>query len=255
MVNALVLNLFGIVLCVLVLATGLVWWRNPAFRRGLRPLLGLELLLVLLSLPLSSYLMLGSLEWGYPERRSWPDQAQAIVILAGSLLPADDVRLQDELGLSTYGRCHHGLEVYHATGVKPVLVTGGSPHNNPAIAPAAQVMRDYLVEAGVPAGDILVEGRSQTTYENAVESAKLLHERGIQTVILVTDAVHMPRAVRVFRAQGLKVVPSACNHRATGFHFKPATEILPSPASARMLLEAAHEWVGLVWYTLKGWTG
>lgn len=255
MVNALILNLFGIVLCGLLLATAWTWWRSPELRRRLWSLLGLELLLVLLSLPLISYLVLGSLEWGYPERRSWPAEAQAIVILAGSLLPADDVRLQDELGLSTYGRCHHGLEVYHATGIKPVLVTGGRPHNNPAISSIAEVMRDYLVEAGVPAGDILVENRSQTTYENAVESARMLQERGLQTIILVTDAVHMPRAVRVFRAQGLKVVPSACNHRATEFRFNPATEILPSPVSAKMLLEAAHEWVGLIWYTLKGWTG
>ncbi len=254
-INALVVNLFGLTLCGLLGVTAWSWWRHPTLRRSLRGVLAFELLLVGLCLPAVAHLALGSLEWQYPPRRSWPAEAQAIVILAGSLQPADDVRLRDELGLSTFGRCHHGVEVFRATGIRPIVVTGGSPFGDARISSAAAVMRDELVERGVPAEAIVVEDRSQSTRENAVESARLLRDRGLSRIILVTDATHMRRALQAFRAQGLTVTPSACNHRATGFRFNPVTQVLPNPASAKLVIEAVHEWIGRLWYGLKGWAG
>jgi len=52
----------------------------------------------------------------------------------------------------------------------------------------------FLVKLGVPATDVLVEDRSRTTSENAVETQKLLALRGISKILLVTDAAHDLRA-------------------------------------------------------------
>ena len=80
-------------------------------------------------------------------------------------------------------------------------------------------MRDFLRDQGLSDADLIVEDRSRTTHENAVECRKLLEERRITKVILVTDAVHMFRALRSFRKQGIQAVPSACHHRATQFEW------------------------------------
>jgi uncharacterized SAM-binding protein YcdF (DUF218 family) len=49
-------------------------------------------------------------------------------------------------------------------------------------------MREFMLDLGVPAAALLTEERSRNTRENAEMSAKLLRERGIQKVLLVTSA-------------------------------------------------------------------
>jgi uncharacterized SAM-binding protein YcdF (DUF218 family) len=49
-------------------------------------------------------------------------------------------------------------------------------------------MRQFMLDLGVPAAALLTEERSRNTRENAEMSAKLLRERGIQKVLLVTSA-------------------------------------------------------------------
>jgi uncharacterized SAM-binding protein YcdF (DUF218 family) len=227
-------------------------WRK--WREHRRLLLGLTLaflLLTLCSLPAVNYLALGSLEWSYPPLQQAPEDAQAIVVLAGYIRPADDVRSEPELGEDTLYRCLRAAELYRQGKRRPVVVSGGAVDaawSGPLIAPH---MRDFLVQLGVSSGDVIVEDQSRTTWENAVQTQKLLQPLGIAKVVLVTDAAHLPRAVRCFRKQGLDVTPCGCRYRATSFRASlPA--FLPDPAAAGGLLEAWHEWLGLAWYWLHG---
>ncbi len=112
-------------------------------------------------------------------------------------------------------------------------------------------MRDFLVELGVPPSHIWMEGRARTTHENAVESAQMLAARDVQRIVLVTDAEHMLRSVGCFRKQGLEVVPRACNHGATEFHWQ-VRDFLPSAEGLARVESVAHEWVGTLYYWLRG---
>jgi uncharacterized SAM-binding protein YcdF (DUF218 family) len=112
-------------------------------------------------------------------------------------------------------------------------------------------MRDFLVQLEVPAADILVEDRSRTTWENAVEAHKVLKPLGIHKILLVTDAAHLCRAERCFRNQGMEVVPWGCRYRATVFRLE-LSQFLPSPDGGDGLRDATHEWLGLAWYGLRG---
>jgi uncharacterized SAM-binding protein YcdF (DUF218 family) len=116
----------------------------------------------------------------------------------------------------------------------------------------AEVMRDFLVAHGVPPSKVVVEGRSRSTYENAVETGRLLGGLGVRRVVLVTDAAHMWRAEACFRAQGVEVTPSACNHRWPVYYWRNASHLLPSAAGAADVSVAYHEWVGLLTYWLRG---
>jgi uncharacterized SAM-binding protein YcdF (DUF218 family) len=225
-------------------------WRSRASRRRLIALTAAVVLLALLSLPVTSYLALGSLEWSYPPLATRPRDVPAIVVLAGAMCPAAFDESQFEPGADTLYRCLRAAELYRAESC-PIVVSGGKVHPTDAGPPLAEVMRDFLLTQGVRPDDLIVESSSRTTYENAVDSARLLNDQDIHRVVLVTDAAHLRRAVACFRKQGLDVVPCGCHYRALGRNGGPA-DYLPDPSAAAGVEDAAHEWFGLAFYWLTG---
>jgi uncharacterized SAM-binding protein YcdF (DUF218 family) len=245
------LQTYSILFIVLGLAIANLWRRRHESRRRLLLVTVTFAALVVLNLPGTGYLALGTLEWHYPPDGLESDDAETIVVLSGSLMPADSVRHRVELGDDTLVRCVHALDLYRRSGPRPVLVSGGRVDPNMPGPTLARAMAGFLRDSGVKDSDLIMEEHSRTTYENAVESCRLLRGRGITKIVLVTEAYHMYRAMRCFEGQGMEVVPSACHHRATQFRFRLA-DFLPSPSSARNCQVVVHEWLGVVWYRLRG---
>jgi uncharacterized SAM-binding protein YcdF (DUF218 family) len=180
-----------------------------------------------------------------------PADAEAIVVLSSYVRPPNDFRLHPELDEDSVNRCLKAAELYHQGAPCPVVVTGGKVDPDSPGPSCSEVMRDLLLQLGVKNSDLSVENASRSTYENAVESRKLLDERRIHKILLVTDASPLVRAAGCFRKQGLEVVPCGCRYRATKFEISLAG-ILPNPSAARGCLRASHEWLGLAWYWLRG---
>lgn len=196
------------------------------------------------------YLIVGSLEWRYPLSETVDREAEAIVVLSGAIHAADPVRPFPELGANTIERCLHAAKLHKAAPDMPILVSGG-PLEGEGGPIAASLMHDFLIRQGVNEQKIIMEEQSRTTYENAVETAKILREKGIRRVILVTSATHMKRSVGTFEKQGLHVAPSACGHIANEYHFD-WTDLFPDAASAHHVGVASHEWLGVVLYRIRG---
>jgi uncharacterized SAM-binding protein YcdF (DUF218 family) len=226
-------------------------WRKR--RETKRRLLLLTVALVLLALactPAVGCLALGSLEWSYPPLRERPDGIEAIVVLSGYVRVLDEEGTQVELGIDSLYRCLRAAQVYHQGPPCPVLVSGGRTDPGSAGPPLAVPMRDFLIQLGVRKTDLVVEDRSRNTYENAVETCRLLKERGLHRVALVTDATHLMRAAGCFRKQGVDVVPCGCRYRAR-LEWS-IRSFVPDPAESEGLREACHEWLGTAWYGLLG---
>jgi uncharacterized SAM-binding protein YcdF (DUF218 family) len=220
-------------------------------RRRVRWLVIPLLALLAISTPLASYLALGTLEWSYPPLERRPDDAQAIVVLSGDIRPWDETRKKADLGVDSLYRCLRAVDVYFEGSKLPLVVSGGSADTDGPTPPLAEVMRDFLLRLGVPAGDMLVEDQSRSTHENAVETSQLLEARGFRRIVLVTDAAHLPRAAACFRKQGIDVVPCGCRYRATRLP-RSLEIVLPDPSAARGVREAWHEWCGIAWYWICG---
>jgi uncharacterized SAM-binding protein YcdF (DUF218 family) len=206
--------------------------------------------MLILSTPITSYLLLGSLEWSYPPL----DRAfncDAIVVLSGDQLVPDRVRRRAEPGFSTTSRCCYAAHLYHTSGPRPIIVTGGKAKASTRGPGCAVLMRELLLDLRVEDHHIIVENASRSTYENAVETRKCLDRLGIKTVALVTDASHMRRAVLCFRRQNIDVVPTPTGHRATELDRSLLNIVLPSPAALEGCHTALHEWLGLAWYRFK----
>lgn len=206
--------------------------------RGLATLL--TAVVVLLAIPLLSTMALDTL--APPSQPPGPPPA-AIVILA-----ADSIRIQgpDELepGPLTLDRLRKGAALARRTAL-PVLVSGGRA--NSATSLAAMMARSFKDDFGISVH--WDEGESRDTWENARDSAAILKPAGITRIYLVTHFWHMRRALLAFRAAGLDPVPESVRQP----YLPPLTfrHFLPRPTAWYRSYLAIHEWVGVIYYSLR----
>lgn len=242
---------FFFLLAWIVLVTIYLVRKGFSTRRSLALLVIPVALLAVTSTPLVSHYGLATLEWHYPLLTERPRQTQAIVILSGGARPADAWRPTTQLTADTMIRCRAGARFYHSAPPCPVVVSGGPIKYDAHGTTLAAAMRKFLIELGVAEQDVWLEPRSNNTHQNAAYCRSLLSEHDIDTILLVTHASHLPRAVACFRAQGMKVVPAGCGHLSTTLHWEWTT-FLPSAGNAYEMKQVCREWVGLVWYRLTG---
>lgn len=208
------------------------------------------LALFLVSWPPLAWLFARALEAPYPPESLPPTDAQAIVVLASAVYPPTPPLPTARVGNDTLERCLYAAWLYKYWRQLPVLASGGT--NTSDSPPYAMVMRETLRTQGVSDSMIWSEEQSHSTHENAVYSAKLLRQKGIRKIVLVTEAYHMLRAEKSFRKQGLEVIPAACGYRGFGssLHW---VDLLPRWEPIGWNEDSLHETVGLVWYRLHGW--
>ena len=164
--------------------------------------------------------------------------APAIVVLTAYVSP------NGVLNESALRRIHTAARLYHR-GLSPlVIISGGDPASSNDRQPA-DFMAEFAGELGVPQSAIILEKGSRNTHYSAVNVAALCREKGIERVLLVTDAAHMRRAMASFEAQGLTVSPAPADPWALGWE-TPTVRL-------RKFLAALHEYGGLLYYRWKGW--
>jgi uncharacterized SAM-binding protein YcdF (DUF218 family) len=110
-----------------------------------------------------------------------------------------------------------------------------------------------LADLGVDPSRIQIEPRPRTTYEDALYSAALLKPKPGERWLLITTAMHMPRAVGCFRISGFQVEPYPVEF-TTGGRWRPFTGFATGSSALVQLDRAAKEWIGLIAYRLMGST-
>lgn len=185
-----------------------------------------------------------------PERAG----AQAIVVLAaGRLRAAPEYGGRDIPDYITLARLRYAAHLQRRTGL-PLLVSGGNGASgvDPDADDRAYTKADAMAAAlredfGVPVK--WIETRSRDTNENAAYSAALLRANGVKRILLVTDAMHMPRASAAFRRNGLDVISAPTmffSHQS-----QRLADWLPSAEGMRRSWYAVYELLGMAWYRLR----
>lgn len=245
---------YGLLFVLMGLSLLRLWFRRREARWRLVPPTLFFALLYLLSMPITGHFAMASLE-----RMYWPRPveeqlagADALVVLSGYAYPSGGHRLKPELAHDTLYRCIHAVDLYRAGGPRPVVVTGGEVDPKSGDPPLGEQMREFLTTLGVAPGDLIVESRSRNTHENAVECGKILRERKLRRIVLITDAAHLRRAVRCYEREGLEVVASGCQFRSLKLDLS-VLSFYPTPSAANGVLVALHEWIGMIWYGWNGW--
>lgn len=173
-------------------------------------------------------------------------RAEAIVVLsAGSLFDAAEYGMPVDASWSLE-RDQYAAFLHYKTGL-PILTSGGITTG--ITVSEAEVMASTLSKMFF-VSEIWQEPASLNTAENAIYSAKLLKEKGITNVLLVTHAWHMPRAVMMFEANGINVIPAPTRISSSPDYADPTTYLANAGALLKSRL-AMHEYVGLIWYQIR----
>jgi uncharacterized SAM-binding protein YcdF (DUF218 family) len=213
------------------------------------------ILLVLFGSESGSRFFLRSLESRYRSNTvASAPAAPAIVVLGGGLANVNDPARTVELGQNSE-RLWTAVELYRAGKSPLILVSGGNafPNKNaPNVAESALAAR-MLRAWDVPPAAILTEEESRETHENAVFSQRILAQKGIDRILLVTSAVHLPRASATFRRAGFTVFPVPADYLVSDENQGILLSILPNAAALADSGLAIKEWIGIVAYRLRGW--
>ena len=233
-------------LCLLFLAWN---WRRAA----VTCLLVGTLYVWLCATPVFSRLLADSLEGDYLTRTvEQMPQADLIVMLGGTLSPPGQWNPYGDLD-SSAARITETARLYRAGKAPQVLISGGQLFPVAGRASEAEMVRALLMDFGVPESAIIVETLSRNTYENATGTARMLQKQPGASVLLVTSAWHMQRAVAVFRRAGVTVVPAPTD----SFRAQLADSIpfgyLPDVDALRISTLCIKEWIGMAVYKLRGW--
>lgn len=103
-------------------------------------------------------------------------------------------------------RLRHGVDLYHRNRVSRLILTGGRGRGD-ALA-ESEVGRDWAVANGVPAEVILIETESRTTKQNLANALPLIEDNHVGKVLLVSDPLHMRRAMWMADTLKLDAAPS-----------------------------------------------
>jgi len=203
---------------------------------------------LLLVLPIFDWVFSRPLELGYVFPPAHLESAQAIVVLSSSILPPLLERPYYLPDRETYERCLFAAWLFKTKRPVPIVASGG-PLSAGQSSNAA-VMKQLLVNSGVPESVIWVEEQSRSTHENALFSAAILRQHGVNKVLLVVEAQSMRRAEACFRQAGIEVLPAPSARRRLGPLFR---EMIPNWRALYRNEVSLHELGALAWYRLRGW--
>lgn len=99
-------------------------------------------------------------------------------------------------------RLRHGIWLIRNQAADYLILTGGKGDGDAHAE--SEVARRYAVAAGVPAERILTESTSTITAQNLAEACGLMRRHGLQDALVVSDPLHMQRAMTLARDIGIR---------------------------------------------------
>jgi len=174
-----------------------------------------------------SNIFISQLEIKYKKLENIPKDVKYILLLGGDMS----------------NRAWEVLRLYHKIPNAKIITSGYAGQED---IPEATRNANILYEIGIPKSSIIVHDKPKDTKEEAIKIKKLLKNKNF---ILVTSSYHMPRALALFKKEGLNPIPAP-----TDFKIKYPYKILslPSGNNLKKTEIAWHEYLGLLWAKLRG---
>ncbi|MDP1742756.1 YdcF family protein [Polaromonas sp.] len=170
--------------------------------------------------------------------------AQAIVVLGGGVHPTAPEYGESQASAAAAMRLRYGARLARQSGL-PVAFAGGlgwGAAQTQTLSEGEVARRAALQDYGLALK--WIDSQSRDTSENARLLRPLLLKDGVQRIVLVTHASHMPRSVRAFEAAGFTVTAAPM-----GFILPSRNgvlEWLPSADGLEASRAVLKEWLGLL---------
>jgi uncharacterized SAM-binding protein YcdF (DUF218 family) len=162
----------------------------------------------------------------------------AIVVLGGGVWKGG--MLDDE----SLRRTVRGIELYK-TNLAPIIIFSGPARNDEPNRSEAAVRTQLALTMGIPRDAIIKDDAANTTREESVRISRLLKSRDIHSILLVTESLHMRRAIYLFERSGMQVYPAPSDNftvaaNSSGERLQLSTRVIEETAA-------------LIYYRLAGY--
>ncbi len=238
---------YPLTLCLILMAAGLflLWFTRR--QRGGRILvtLGVVMLAAVTSAPVSERI-LGPMERSFPPFRAFQDSAQWIVVLGGGHTSDPALPVTCQISPESLQRLTEAIRIYRSRPGAKLILSGGGAFDP---ASEAEIFYQTARAIGIPSRDLVLSARARDTEEEARCIREMV---GNDPLILVTSASHMPRAVALFRRQGMNPIPAPAAHLVKRGPGAVPEDFYPSAVALLRVQTAIHEHLGMSWLKLSG---
>ena len=188
-----------------------------------------------------------------------PD-AEAIVVLSSNAQPALPPQPAITVDDATANRLLYGVQLYHQGKAPTLIISGGRLPWQKSLPPISESMAEMAEMMGVPKSSVVQERDSGNTYENALGVNAILKARHFHRILLVTSAMHMPRALALFKHQGIDALAAPCDFVSAGPAWRANTAdwqaiaigLIPDASNLSLTTRVLKEFLGIAVYRLAG---
>lgn len=203
------------------------------------------------SLPVTTLFLGGKLESMYPYSQAELQEKGDVIMVLGGNTQANRANWFEPYNRATAtDRVDRAQSLYLNGRAPKILLSGGALHGRVS---EAQGMAQVLKNRGIPETALLLENESRNTYENVMLSMPILKQLGQPKVLVVTSALHMPRAMAVFNSKGIQAIPAPVAPQIVPPDDYTLYPWLPHTRSLEASRSIIKEYFGLLGYWIRDW--
>jgi uncharacterized SAM-binding protein YcdF (DUF218 family) len=169
-----------------------------------------------------------------------------VVVLGGGHTSSPTLPPNAQIGTSSLARLVEGIRIHRALPESKLLLSGGAVFDP---VPEAETMAAVARMLGVNPEDIVLESQSQDTGQQSNFVRGIIQN---DRCVLVTSAIHMPRAMLVFEQKGLKPIPAPTDFGDWMRKENGPDQFFPRAEELHKVEAAMHEYLGLLWARVTG---
>jgi len=206
---------------------------------------------VFTSSPVFASWLITKLENQHPQPLIWDiAEHDAIIVLGGGLrrptLPAKHAQLA-----GSGDRYWYAVQLYRAGKAKKIIISAGNIIDQQGLESEAYYARELLMQWGVPRAHIIIDEHSRTTAENKQMASQVIVKHQMKSALLVTSAMHMPRAFKLFKSLPIPITPVSTDILVRDSENIDGLRWIPSAAAMQLTTLALHEYYGMFYDDLK----
>lgn len=234
-------------LCFGLIIIGLVFlWFTKKQRIGKILVTAGAVILLAMSLSFVAKIIVSPLDQAYPVYKVDKNKpVKFVVVLSGGAGFNADIPMNTSGDYVTLSRLMEGIRVYKYNPGAKIILTGGPVSSK---IPFSIVEACLLAQLGIPKEDLVLDIESFDTAEEALNVKIIINK---EQFVLVTSAIHMPRALKLFQKQGMNPIAAP-----TGFYVIPCclsiSDFIPDAGNLCAIDAAIHEYLGLTWSKIRG---
>lgn len=203
------------------------------------------------SLPITSLYLGGRLESQYPHKTASELPRADVIVIFGGNTQANRANWFEPYNRATaVDRIDIAEKLYLAGRAPRILISGGALSGKVS---EAQIIARLLRQRGIPDSALLLENESRNTFENARFTDIIMRGQKLKSALLVTSALHMPRALGSLQKRGIQVTAASGAPQILLPRNNPPELWRPHLRSLEASRTIIKEYLGLFGYWIRGW--